>query len=71
VAAASTDGQLWWNVRAAPWSIKYGDPCQNSMFGLRHERSTLPTSASNHSTEAANAGSGVHASGSKPSEPGR
>ena len=49
-AAAAAAGQLWWNVRAAPWSIRYGAPCQNSMFGLRQERSTLPTSASNHST---------------------
>ena len=36
--------------------MRYGRPCQRSMFGLRQERSTLPTSASNQRTRAGELG---------------
>src|SRR3712207_9284499 len=41
--------------------------CQNSRLGLRQERSTLPTSASNHSTRPASPGSTPSAPASKSS----
>ena len=71
LTAAAAPGQLWWNVSAAPWSISWSRPCQKSMFGFRQDRSTLPTSASNHSTRPARPGSTPSAPASKSSAPGR
>src|SRR5690349_8660447 len=51
--------------------MRYGAPCQRSMLTLRQVRSTLPTSASNHSTRPANPGSTGNAPGSRSSAPGR
>ncbi|WP_432853085.1 DUF3037 domain-containing protein [Amycolatopsis sp. CA-161197] len=44
-------------MSAAPWSMSTGLRCHHSRFGLRHDRSTLLTSASNHSTRLTNCAS--------------
>ena len=55
-AEACAPGQLWCQIMVAPWSISHRSPCQTSMLGLRHERSTLLISASNQTIRPASAG---------------
>ena len=66
---ARDSGSAPWNAYSdAPWSISHRFLCQRSRFGLRGVRSTLVTSASNHTTSAASSlpGGSVGVYGSAP-----
>ena len=70
-AAAAAVGQLCAKYSAAPWSINHVSACQRNKFGLRHDRSTFCTKASNQTTVAASSGETLSAAGSNPSARGR